>query len=303
MNGHEQINDLLPQFAAGSLDERLLGEVSLHLETCQECQADLRFWTALSAEIHAQNQRLSLPDSLAAEVLKQFQPEREQTKKVAGFQWKQAIRRGIDLLRIQAPLVRRELWPASVIVILIGVAVAYLLGNALVIRLLAPMVAAASLAVLYGPENDPAIELTLSCPTSQRQVLLARVALVFSYNLVLGLFASLALKFLIPPGLFGSVILSWLGPMAFLSTAALLLSIWVGTNNAITLTYIAWIGQFLPDLQLQLITGWEQWLAPAAQIYRQFWTNPLLLLASACGLLVLAMWSTSRPDHDLPHLT
>jgi hypothetical protein len=303
MKDHQWFADLLPQYAAGSLDENLFREVSRHIEGCWECQADLRLWSALSAEIQAQNDRLILPDSLAERMSQQIQAER--SRRDAGFlsASRQALQRGMDLLRIQAPLVRPELWPASAVVILIGVAVAYLLGNSLVIRLLAPMVAAASLAVLYGPENDSAFELVLSCPTSPRQILLARAALVFGYNLVLALIASLVLKSLVPPGLFGFLILSWLGPMAFLSAAALLLSIWIGTNNAITLIYIAWIAQFVPDLQLPVVTGWSLWLAPLAQVYQQFWASPLLLLASACGLLVLALWSTGRSGRDLPHWT
>jgi hypothetical protein len=206
------------------------------------------------------------------------------------------------LLIGQAPVVRRELWPASAIVILIGVAVAYLLGDYMVIGVLAPLVAAAGLAVLYGPENDPAIELAMSCPTSLRQILLARVALVFGYNLLIALLASLVTKSLAPPGLLGSIILSWLGPMAFLSASALLLSIWIGANNAITLTYIAWMAQFVPNLQLPGVSRSPQWLASVAQAYQQFWSSPTLLLGAAFALLVLAIWSTTRSGQKLPHL-
>jgi anti-sigma factor RsiW len=303
MKDHQWFEDQLPRYAAGSLDVGLQLEVSRHVEGCQECQADLRLWSALSAEIRAQNERLVLPDSLGETVFQQIQAERGRGDSRSHSPYRQAFQREIDLLRIQAPLVRPELWPASAVVILIGVAVAYLLGDSLVIRLLAPMVAAASLAVLYGPENDPATELVLSCPTSLRQILLARAALVFSYNLVLALIASLVSKSLLPPGLFGALILSWLGPMAFLSAAALLLSIWTGANNAITLTYLAWIAQFVPDLQLPVVNGWEGWLVSAARAYQQFWANPALLLASACVLLGLALWSTARLEHELPHLT
>jgi hypothetical protein len=299
MNGHERFEELLPQYAAGSLEAALLREVRQHIESCQECQADLRLWSALSAEIRAQNQGLRLPPSVVDKALMQIQAGQGRANSGIHSAWRAAVRRGMDLLRIQASLVRRELWPASAIVVLIGVAVAYLLGNSLVIRLLAPMVAAASLAMIYGPEHDPAIELVWSCPTSPRQILLARVALVFGYNLALALFASLALKSLVAPGLFGALILSWLGPMAFLSAAALLLSIWMGTNNAITLTYIAWMAQFVGDLQLQLAAGGGQWLVALVQAYQQFWANPLLLLASAGLLLALALWSTGSSEHRL----
>lgn len=303
MNDHKEFEDLLPEFAAGGLEETLRQEIRNHLEVCVECRADLRLWSALSDEIKAQNQSLSTPPLMTERVLSRIENGQHPLRGSLRARLGEVIRREIDLLRIQAPLVRRELWPASAIVILIGLAVAYMVGNSMVIRVVAPLVAAAGLAAIYGVENDPAIELILSCPTSPRQILLARSALVFGYNLVLALLASLALKSLVPPGVFGSLIMSWLGPMAFLSATALLLSIWMGTNNAITLTYIAWVVQFLPDLQLQLMNGWEQWLVPIAQFYQQFWANPLLLLVSACGLLLLALWSADHLDQRLPHWT
>jgi len=303
MNGHEWYEDLLPQYAAGSLDEGLHRQVSQHVETCQECQADLQFWTALSDEIKAQNRSLSAPPLLTEKVLRRIEIGQRHLAGSLRTRLGEVLQREIDLLRIQAPLVRRELWPASAIVILIGLAVAYMIGNSMVIRVLAPLVAAAGLAAIYGVENDPVIELILSCPTSPRQILLARGALVFGYNLVLALLASLALKSLVPPDVFGSLIMSWLGPMAFLSATALLLSIWMGTSNVITLTYVVWLAQFVPDLQLQAVVGWMQWLTPLAQAYRQLWANPLLLLASACGLLLLALWSAGRSDQKLPHWT
>ena len=301
MNNHNQFEDLLPQYAAGGLDESLRQEVRMHVEACQECQADLRLWMVLSDEIQAQNHSLAAPPSLVEDVLKRIEGGQQRSASDLWAQLGAMLRREFDLLRIQAPLVRRELWPASALVILIGLAVAFMIGNSIVIRVVAPLVAAASLSVIYGPENDPAIELVLSCPTSPRQILLARSVLVFGYNLALALFASLALKSLVPPGLFGALILSWLGPMAFLSTAALLLSIWMETNNVITLAYIAWLAQFVPDLQLQGVAGWMKWLGHVVRAYRQFWANPLLLLMLACVLLLLALWSTGRSERELPH--
>jgi hypothetical protein len=301
MNDHNHFKDLLPQYAAGTLEEGTLQDVDRHIKSCAACQADLRLWMALSDEIRAQNEGISLPATLAEKVLKQVHAENAQPESGIQTRWGAGVRWGFDLLLCQAPLVRRELWPAGAIVILIGVTVAYLLGDSKVIVLLAPLVAAASLAVIYGPENDPAIELAMSSPTSPRQILLARVALVFGYNLAMALLASLVTKSLAPPGLLGSIILSWLGPMAFLSAAALLLSIWIGTNNAITLTYIAWMAQFIPNLQLQGVSAAPQWLATLARDYQQFWSSPTLLLGLALGLLVLASWSTTQPNQRLQH--
>ena len=56
------------------------------------------------------------------------------------------------------------------------------------------MIAAACVSFIYGPENDLAYELALSTPTSPRTILLARLALVFGYNLGLVPIATLGLQ-------------------------------------------------------------------------------------------------------------
>ena len=117
--------------------------------------------------------------------------------------------RATSLLHAQAYLVRREMWPASAIIMAISTVVTYLFGKTEVIYFIAPLVAAASLAAIYGPEHDPASELTLATPTSPWKVLLARLTLVHAYNLLLALAASLFLLLLIPPELLGRS--SWAG--------------------------------------------------------------------------------------------
>ncbi|HEX2995101.1 MAG TPA: hypothetical protein VHP14_09755 [Anaerolineales bacterium] len=49
-----------------------------------------------------------------------------------------------------------------------------------------------------------------------------------------------------PPDLLGVLALGMLAPMAFLSALALLLSIWIGTSNAIAISYILWLLQSIP---------------------------------------------------------
>lgn len=52
------------------------------------------------------------------------------------------------------------------------------------------MIAAVGLALVYGPEVDPGLELALATPTAPRSVLLARMTLVFAYDLGLALAAN-----------------------------------------------------------------------------------------------------------------
>jgi hypothetical protein len=169
-----------------------------------------------------------------------------------------------------------------------GTIVTYLLGNDEVIRFIAPLVAAASLAAIYGPEHDPASELTLATPTSPWKVLLARLTVVHAYNLALALAASLFLLVVIPPGLLGALILGWLGPMTFLSGLALLLSLWIGTSSSVAIAYGLWLIQF-PRFELSLAPS-TTWLA-VVETYRQFWSSPLLLIGLGLLLLVIALWT------------
>jgi hypothetical protein len=159
---------------------------------------------------------------------------------------------------------------------------------------IAPMVAAVSLSILFGAEHDPAYELILATGTSPWKVLLARLSLVSAYNLLLVFGAAAILLIVVPPDVLGIMIFGWLAPMAFLSALALLLSLWLGTGNAIAITYVLWVAQYIP---YKLVDAWMNspaWLL-VTSVYQQFWQNPMLLLLLSIPLFVLALWSASRP--------
>ena len=174
-----------------------------------------------------------------------------------------------------------------------GCAVTLLADQVAVLRFIAPLAAAASLAAVFGPEHDPACELTLATPTSPWKVLLARLTLVHGYNLILALGASLFLLTMIPADMLGGLVLGWLGPMTFLSALALLLSLWIGTGNSIAIAYGLWVIQF-PRFDLILSpSGAGIWLR-ALEAYRSFWDEPLLLIGLGLLLLAAALWSAGR---------
>jgi hypothetical protein len=186
------------------------------------------------------------------------------------------------------------MFPATAAVMALGVIVALISKHAEFIYFIAPLMAAASLSILFGPEHDPAHELSLSTPTSSWKLLLARLSIVSAYNLLLALAAMLVLTIAFPPGLLGTLALGLLAPMAFLSTLALLLSMWIGTNNAIAISYTLWLAQSIPFQSIGEWTvspAWESFL----HAYREFWHSPMLLLAFTLPLLFLALWSANRP--------
>ena len=294
MNEHSIVSDLLPVYVSGALEANLRSSVERHLGMCAECQADLALWKEVSAEIVAGNRALTAAGGLVERALaeaKHSRPASAHTSPLGG-----KIRRVWQLLRSQMPLVHREIWPASTLVIALGFVAALLSAHAAFIYALAPLVAAACISLIYGAENDPAFELALSTPTSPRQILLARLVLVFGYNLGLALVASVGLLLALAnqpsPPVLETLVLAWLGPMTFLSAAALVISLWIGASSAISLTYIAWLAQLLvgplhspqsglilPPEALAALTG-----------YQSFWQATPLLLALSALLFAAAVW-------------
>lgn len=299
MSIHTRFEELLPFFVAGQLPGDEKAEIENHLAGCEECQAELIFWQAVSVEVITTNDSVVTPQALAARALERVRP--------AGFQrnsssLKAVLRRTWGLLVAQAFLVQREMWPSSAAVMALGVIVALISKHVQAIYFIAPLVAAASLSILSGPEHDAGYELALASPTSSWKLLLARLSIVSAYNLLLALAATLVLLFIVPPGLLGTLALTWLGPMAFLSTLALLLSLLIGTSNAVAITYVLWIAQYAPINMAGLWVaspGWER----VVIAYQQFWHNPVLLLSLSIFLIGLSLWSAGRPVFGQPGKT
>lgn len=276
-------------YVANEMDKAKRAEFEVHLAGCADCQADLKLWSVVSDEIIASNSAVLAPAHLVESALTVI----HRRSKLAG-----AFQQAVQLLWAQAFLVHREMFPASAAVMALGVIVALLSNHIEIMYFIAPMVAAASLSVLFGAEQDPAYELIVATSTSPWKVLLARLSLVSAYNLVLVVAVAVILLFIVPPDLLGMMIFGWLAPMAFLSALALLLSLWLGTSNAIAITYILWVAQYMP---YKTIGAWmvsPAWSA-AIYAYQQFWHNPLILLLLSIPLLGIALWSTNRPSFRL----
>jgi len=139
------------------------------------------------------------------------------------------LRALLMVLLAQIRIVRGAIWLASALVMALGAVVT--VGTyspttgTLALVLIAPLVAALGIAFIYGEDIDPPTELLMSTPISPRIVLLARMALVFGFNLALGLAASLAVALTTPQVSFMPLVQAWLAPMAFLSALAFLMSV------------------------------------------------------------------------------
>jgi hypothetical protein len=289
MSTHEEMNSLLPEYAAGGLSAELRNSIESHLETCDECKEDLALWQMVSTETWEAGKSITAPKEIVERALIQ----------VHLFPRNQGLlRRGWVLLKSQFPLVRHELWPASAAIMIIGYIAAILVGKEVIIQVLAPLVAAASIAMVFGPTNDPACELMSSVPTSPRQILLARLSIVFGYNFFLALLASVCLIPIFPKIFLPELIISWLAPMTFISALALFLSIYFGTDNAIIAAYFVWILKYALQgaFSVQLIqphTG----LADLLSGYSLLWQQPAVLFITGGMLLIGAIWAAGKVEY------
>ena len=290
MKDHTEFEELLPFYAAGVCTPQQKTEMDTHLSGCLECQTELVMWKAVSTEIETSNQAVSAPSDIPALALKRIHAPNPLAA---------ALRQSWQLVSAQLYIVQSELWSISAIVMLIGVLVAVVAKRDMVIYLLSPLMAASTLAMLYGPDHDPAEELARSTATSPWKILLARMSIMSCYNLLLGLVASFGLLLFVKPDMLGTIILGWVGPLAFLSSLALLLSVWWGTGIAIVVTYGLWMAQYVSFKTISIWMPSPIW-SSFLTAYEDFWHEPLLLVGLAFLLALIALFSANRP---VLHLT
>mgnify|MGYP005846755333 CR=1 FL=1 len=218
-------------------------------------------------------------------------PARRPTPAIPRLRW------GWLVLGAQIRIVHRFTWIASLLVMALGFFVTLMLyrpgtGAELPFVIVAPLVAALGVAFLYGVDIDPALELQLATPVSPRLILLARLTLVFGFNLAVGLACSLALS-LFPTGLsLWSIVLSWLAPMAFLSALAFLLSV----------LFFDPLFSALMSLLIWGVLVWRRFSDLNAYPFMEYVPNLLapefrllLVVASVAGV-VLALWLTDTGE-------
>ena len=289
MSKHEKINAMLPFYASGTLEEKERKQVERHLQSCPVCQEELAFWQEVGGAVRQEVPEKAPPRWLFEHIVVDLPATTS-----VGNLW----RTSLSLLKAQVALVRSEIWSASLLVMAIGFIAAVIFERHSIISAVAPMVAAAGIGLLYGRENDPAYELTMATPISQVQILLARLVLVFGYDLILLLASAVGIALILPGEAVGSLLFSWLAPMAFLSSLALLLSLMTDSSNAITATYMLWVARFVVNIpELQQIS------AAFGLSYLRFWNTEGGLYALSAMLLALTLWLVHRRDAVFRSLT
>jgi len=132
-------------------------------------------------------------------------------------------------------------WLISTVVVLTVGGLMSLAGGEPLVWLIAPGIAAIGIAYAYGPGADPAWELAVSMPVSDRMVLLVRGVTVFAVNAAIGVAVSAVTYLATTHGLPGggghhtvavsaAITFAWLIPMA--AVCALTLAVAVLTRSA-----------------------------------------------------------------------
>jgi hypothetical protein len=195
-------------------------------------------------------------------------------------------------------VVQGEIWVASLLIMLLGIVVTLntyghpqlSAPETVPFVLLMPVVAAIGVAFLYGPMASPALEMELATPVSRRVILLARLTLLFAFDLALGIASSIVLTLLQPDLSLWPLVMAWLAPMSFLSAFAFLLgTLWLDPTISILISLALWGSQYL-----MRIKNWHDlyWYLPnLTTTSAQPWLFAMALLLGA-----LALWIAEREE-------
>lgn len=199
--------------------------------------------------------------------------------------WTARLRWVGHLTRAQLPIISQRLAAASLLVIMLGAAVALAAGRGWprdVFVSLAPVAAAAGSALVFSDELG---ELSLVMRASPRLVMLARLTVVFAVDLAAGLLASVAVAGRVHETL-TALIGAWLGPMLLLAAVSLLVSVLTGPGMGITAALGLWFVHVLAGLSF---------LTPSVTAHIDaVWTTSTAVLVVAAVLTAAAVAAAPR---------
>jgi hypothetical protein len=277
MSDHKKINPLLPFYLAGRLDDQKAAAVESHLAVCSTCMEDLAFWQDLEGAVQSDIRPVKASPRVLDNALSAIRRGEEKANPLV---------RSWQITLAQIPMFIREIWPTSLLVLLLGFVVTLLVDRAGFLFTIAPLVSVAGLAFIYNQSGDPAFELVLSTPVSQVQLLLARSGMVFGFNLVVVTLLGCGLSLHFSRAVILPLLQGWLAPMTFLSVLGLCLSIFIKPGNAIFISYALWLTRFLP-----LTDGFQTFFGDLSKGIDWFWQTPqVLYLFSLVFLVLMLFW-------------
>jgi hypothetical protein len=143
-------------------------------------------------------------------------------------------------------------WIASGVVMLVGVALIGLgldPSRSLIFYMVGPLLAFLGMQSAFQGTSLGVLELELACPTSPRQLTLARLVVMLGYQVPAGLLLSGPLWVTGGPALL-SLTLTWLAPLLLASGLTLILSLRISMPRAAAVVYALWMVAVLGSWRL-----------------------------------------------------
>lgn len=266
-----------------------------HSMACRTCAARVQGWAVIQrgavaiGGVEADVPTAVLVGALARITAISGRPTRVPARR--GMRW------GWQLMRAQVPLVRRSLGAATTLMLLLGVIVLLSRSGGRggeLLSLVAPVAAAVGLSLISGPEIDPSLELTVSTGTSPRVVLLARLVLVFGYDLVLGL-AATGLTLLSTTGpAFSALVLGWLGPMLLLSSLSFALAVLTRPAVGLGVALALWAARVLAGAGDGTLVRSGVLSTDQIHAIREAWVTSVPLVLAAAVVLAFTLCVVPR---------
>ena len=144
----------------------------------------------------------------------------------------------------QVSVLRPSFWVLSGVLVLLGVAIELVpvqSGFSLFwLRALAPLLAYLGVASIFRGAGSQTLECELACPPSVFQLIIARLVIVLSYDIALGMLLSLV-GWTQGEGSFLAVTLHWLVPLLLIAGLALVLLLRLPVPMAVGAPYGGWL--------------------------------------------------------------
>ncbi len=288
---------LLPAYVNRRLDRRHTEQVQRHLLHCEACQTELTDWQALR---EAAQLTLAATPRPSKNILERAWEKIDTPPQQSLSPWSLVGSTIVHLWLVfkrQVRLIHKSIWIVPPLLLLFGYGLAHFAVRGsidhlhqveTVLTLIITVSAAVGAAFIYGVENDAAIELTLSTPTSIRIVMLCRLVLVVGYNFIIAACTSTCVA-LLSGGSLWDIMQLWVGPMLLFSSMALALSLLLGS-------WFAMIVTFMLEITQAILSGFTRHVAALHFTPPELWqTTPTMLLLALLIIVFAIIYAPRQP--------